>query len=138
MSEHVAVLNVGGILLVTVPANLDETAVIPLQEDLSARILETAAHGDVIDITAVEVIDTFVGRRLSVIASVANLLGARPLLVAMRPAVALTLAHLGVELDDVAKPAISTPAWQRSGPAARQGLRGGDLRMAAHTRSVHP
>ncbi|MEU6994962.1 hypothetical protein ABZ953_30435 [Streptomyces sp. NPDC046465] len=62
----------------TVPANLEETAVVSLQEDLSARILETDAHGVVIDVTAAEVIDTFVARRLSVIASVANLLVARP------------------------------------------------------------
>lgn len=103
MSEHVAVLNIGGILLVTVPADLDETAVRSLQEDLSARIVATAAHGVILDVTAVDSVDTFVGRRLSVIASVASLLGARPVLVGIRPAVALTLVQLGVELHDIAK-----------------------------------
>ncbi|MFB7560930.1 STAS domain-containing protein [Streptomyces brevispora] len=74
-----------------------------LQEDLSARIVDTAAHAVVIDVTALDPVDTFVGRRLSVIASVANLLGARPVLVGMRPAVALTLVQLGVELGDITK-----------------------------------
>lgn len=101
MSEHVAVLSIGGILLVPVPANLHETTVLSLQEDLSARIIDTTAHGVVIDVTALDSVDTFGGRRLSVIASVANLLGARPVLVGIRPAVALPLVQLGVELDDI-------------------------------------
>ncbi|MFC8230718.1 STAS domain-containing protein [Streptomyces sp. NPDC057287] len=103
LSERVAVLSVGGVLLVTVPADLDESTVVSLQEELSARIVEKAAHGVVIDIAAVGFVDTFVGRRLSLIAAVAVLLGARPVLVGMRPAVALTLVHLGVELNDIAK-----------------------------------
>ncbi|MFI8008380.1 STAS domain-containing protein [Streptomyces sp. NPDC086010] len=102
---HVAVLNIGGALLVSIPSHLDEEAVVSLQEELSAQIVDRAAHGVVIDITALDVVDTFVGRRLSTIASLAHILGARPVLVGMRPAVALTLVQLGVDLEGVAKAA---------------------------------
>lgn len=101
MSEHVAVLNLGGILLVTAPTDLGEETVVRLQEDLCARIVETCAHGVVIDITGVDVIDTFVARRLSTIAAVAKLLGARPVLVGIRPQVALTMVQLGIDLHDL-------------------------------------
>lgn len=78
-------------------------AVLCLQDDLSARIVERAARSVVIDVTALDSLGTFVGRRLSVIASVATLLGARPVLVGIRPAVAPTLVQLGVELDAITK-----------------------------------
>lgn len=103
MSERVAVLGIGGVLVVTVPAFLDEETVVALQEELCARIVEKGAHGVVIDITALDVVDTFVGRRLSTIASVANLLGAQPVLVGMRPVVALTMVQLGLDLDGIDK-----------------------------------
>ncbi len=73
------------------------------QDDLSPRIVKRAARGVVIHVTALHSVDTFVGRQLSVIASVANLLGARPVLVGIRPAVALPLLQLGIELDDITK-----------------------------------
>jgi anti-anti-sigma regulatory factor len=113
MSEHVAVLNIGDILLVTAPADLDETAVFSLQEELSARIVETAAHGVVIDVTALDSVDTFVGRRLSVIASVANLLGARPVpwsasaLPSPRP-----WSNSASNSTASPRPAISMPGWE--------------------------
>ncbi|MFI8008378.1 STAS domain-containing protein [Streptomyces sp. NPDC086010] len=103
MSAHVAILSIGGVLLVTVPADLDETALASLQEELSSQIMKKGAHGVLIDITGVQVVDTFVGGRISVIASVARLLGARPVLVGMRPAVAQTLVQLGVELDGITR-----------------------------------
>ncbi|MFD0305243.1 STAS domain-containing protein [Streptomyces sp. NPDC127119] len=103
MNEYVAILRIGGVLLVTVPAGLNDTTLVFLQEKLSQQIVKKAAHGVVIDITAVDTVDTFVGRRLSLIASVTVLLGARPVLVGIRPAVAVTLVQLGLELDDIAK-----------------------------------
>ncbi|WP_404200059.1 STAS domain-containing protein [Streptomyces tauricus] len=103
MSEHVAVLGIGRVLLVSVPADLDEETVVTLQEELCARIVEKGAHGVVIDITALDAVDTFVGRRLSTIASVASVLGAQPVLVGMRPVVALTMVQLGLDLDAIDK-----------------------------------
>jgi rsbT antagonist protein RsbS len=103
MSENVAVLAVGDVLLVVVPGALDETMVLRLQEELCVQIVEKAARGVVIDITGLDVVDTFVGNRISSIASAAGMLGARPVLVGMRPAVAQTLVQLGVELSGVAK-----------------------------------
>ena len=67
---------------------------------LSAQVVEKGAHGVLDDITGVQVVDTFVGGGLSVIASVARLLGAHPVLVGIRPGVAQTLVQLGVELND--------------------------------------
>ncbi|MFD9586194.1 MULTISPECIES: STAS domain-containing protein [unclassified Streptomyces] len=103
MSERVTVLRMGSVLLVIVPSGLDEATVVTLQEELTTRIAQVAAQGVVLDITAVDVIDTFVSRRLSLVASGAVLLGARPVLVGMRPAVALTLVQLGIELHGIAK-----------------------------------
>ncbi|MCX4417328.1 STAS domain-containing protein [[Kitasatospora] papulosa] len=100
MSEHIGVLNIGGVLLVALPSDLNETAVASLQEELSAQIVEKGAHGVLDDITGVQVVDTCVGGGLSVIASVARLLGAHPVLVGIRPGVAQTLVQLGVELND--------------------------------------
>lgn len=99
MSEHIGVLNIGGVLLVALPSDLNETAVASLE--LSAQIVEKGAHGVLDDITGVQVVDTFVGGGLSVIACVARLLGAHPVLVGIRPGVAQTLVQLGVELNDI-------------------------------------
>ncbi|MET9930483.1 MULTISPECIES: STAS domain-containing protein [unclassified Streptomyces] len=96
-----AVLSIGGVLVVVVPAVLDDAAVVSLQEDLSFRVADKGARGVVIDLSAVDVVDTFVGRRLSLIASVAGMLGARPVLVGVRPTVAQTVVRLGVGLDDM-------------------------------------
>ncbi|MFF6836443.1 STAS domain-containing protein [Streptomyces sp. NPDC012438] len=96
------VLSIGDVLVVIVPAVLDDAAVIALQEDLSFRIVDQAARGVVIDLSAVDMVDTFVGRRLSLIASVAEMLGAHPVLVGVRPTVAQTVVQLGVDFDDMA------------------------------------
>ncbi|MFC8587360.1 STAS domain-containing protein [Streptomyces sp. NPDC057217] len=94
-----AVLGIGDVFVVVVPAVLDDAAVISLQEDLSFRVVDEAARGVVVDLSAVDVVDTFVGRRLSLIGSVVEMLGARPVLVGVRPDVAQTMVRLGVDFD---------------------------------------
>ncbi|QMU77212.1 STAS domain-containing protein [Streptacidiphilus sp. PB12-B1b] len=101
MSERVPVLRVGQVLLVSIQTDLDDQAVMLLQDDLAARVVETGAHGVVIDITAVEIVDSFVGRMLATIASISRLLDARTVVVGMRPAVAITLVELGLSLGGV-------------------------------------
>ncbi|MFE4550787.1 STAS domain-containing protein [Streptomyces sp. NPDC056785] len=101
MSEQVPVLQIGQVLLVSIQTDLDDQAVMALQDDLSARVVETGAHGVVIDITAVEIVDSFVGRMLATIASISRLLDARTVVVGMRPAVAITLVELGLSLGGV-------------------------------------
>ncbi|WP_370447685.1 STAS domain-containing protein [Kitasatospora sp. SolWspMP-SS2h] len=92
----------GEVLLAVVPAALDDKAVMVLQKELAHRIVDTVARGVVIDISGLDFVDTFIAGRLSALATAAALLGARPVLTGMRPAVAQTLVHLGVELHGIA------------------------------------
>ncbi|QIQ05878.1 STAS domain-containing protein [Streptomyces liangshanensis] len=101
MSERVPVLRIGQVLLVSIQTDLDDQAVMLLQDDLAAKVVETGAHGVVIDITAVEIVDSFVGRMLSTIASISRMLDAETVVVGMRPAVAITLVELGLSLGGV-------------------------------------
>ena len=101
MSERVPVLQIGQVLLVSIQSDLDDQTVLNLQDDLAARVVDTGAHGVVIDITAVEIVDSFVGRMLATIASISRLLDARTVVVGMRPAVAITLVELGLSLGGV-------------------------------------
>jgi len=101
MSDRVPVLKIGDVLLVSIQTDLDDEAVVNLQDDLAARVVESGARGVVIDITAVEIVDSFVGRMLATIASISRLLDADTVVVGMRPAVAITLVELGLTLDGV-------------------------------------
>ncbi|MFF7847295.1 STAS domain-containing protein [Streptomyces sp. NPDC007910] len=94
-----AALGIGDVFVVVVPAVLDDAAVISLQEVLSFRVVDEAARGVVVDLSAVDVVDTFVGRRLSLIGSVVEMLGARFVLVGVCPDVAQTMVRLGVDFD---------------------------------------
>jgi rsbT antagonist protein RsbS len=99
--DRVPVLKIGDILLVSIQIDLDDQTAMQLQEDLSDRIVETGAHGVVIDISALEIVDSFIGRMLSTIASVSRVLDAETVVVGMRPAVAITLVELGLSLRGV-------------------------------------
>ncbi|MER6440221.1 STAS domain-containing protein [Streptomyces sp. NPDC001185] len=101
MTERVPVLQIGQVLLVSIQTDLDDHAVLLLQDDLAAMVVESGAHGVVIDITAVEIVDSFVGRMLATIASISRLLDAQTVVVGMRPAVAITLVELGLSLGGV-------------------------------------
>jgi rsbT antagonist protein RsbS len=101
MSERIPVLQIGDVLLVSIQTDLDDRAVVHLQDDLAARVVATEARGVVIDITAVEIVDSFVGRMLATIASISRMLDAETVVVGMRPAVAITLVELGLALGGV-------------------------------------
>ena len=101
MSERVPVLRIGDVLLVSIQTDLDDQAVLNLQEDLAAEVVDTGARGVVIDITAVDIVDSFVGRMLATIASISRMLDAETVVVGMRPAVAITLVELGLSLGGV-------------------------------------
>ncbi|MFD6418663.1 STAS domain-containing protein [Streptomyces sp. NPDC060194] len=101
MTDRVPVLAIGDVLLVSIQTDLEDQMVLNLQEDLSDRVTSTGARGVIIDISALEIVDSFVGRMLATVASICSLLGARTVVVGMRPAVAMTLVELGLSLDGV-------------------------------------
>jgi rsbT antagonist protein RsbS len=99
--DRVPVLKIGDILLVSIQIDLEDQTAMQLQSDLSDRIVETGAHGVIIDISALEIVDSFIGRMLSTIASISRVLDAETVVVGMRPAVAITLVELGLSLNGV-------------------------------------
>ncbi|MFI0941473.1 STAS domain-containing protein [Streptomyces sp. NPDC021020] len=101
MIDRVPILKIGDDLLVSIQVDLEDQMVMDLQEDLSQRIVDTGAQGVVIDISALEIVDSFVGRMLATIAAISRVLGAETVVVGMRPAVAMTLVELGLSLGGV-------------------------------------
>jgi rsbT antagonist protein RsbS len=101
VTERVPVLKIGDVLLVSIQVDLEDQIVLDLQEDLASRIVESGARGVVIDITAVEIVDSFVGRMLATTAAISRMLDAETVVVGMRPAVAITLVELGLSLGGV-------------------------------------
>ncbi|WP_246179222.1 STAS domain-containing protein [Actinomadura decatromicini] len=99
--DRVPILKIGGVLLVSIQTDLQDQTVLALQEDLSERIVATGAHGVIIDITAVDIVDSFIGRMFATIASMSRLMDAETVVVGMRPAVAITLVELGLSLGGV-------------------------------------
>jgi len=99
--DRVPILKLGDLLLVSIQVDLDDQSALALQEDLAQRIVNDSAHGVLIDITALEIVDSFIGRMLSTIASISAVLDAETVVVGMRPAVAITLVELGLSLGGV-------------------------------------
>ena len=99
--ERVPILRLGSVLLVSVQIDLQDDTAVALQEDLADRVVETGASGVVIDISALEIVDSYIGRMLVTIASIVRVLGADTVVTGMRPAVAITLVELGLSLDGV-------------------------------------
>jgi rsbT antagonist protein RsbS len=99
--DRIPILRIGDILLVSIQVDLQDRIALNLQEDLSQRIVDTSAAGVLIDISALEVVDSFVGRMLSTIAAVSRVLDAETVVVGMQPAVAITLVELGLTLTGV-------------------------------------
>ena len=99
--DRVPVLKIGDLLLVSIQVDLEDRLATQLQEDLAERIVSTGAHGVIIDITALDIVDSFVGRMLATIASMSRVLDAETVVVGMRPAVAITLVELGLSLPGV-------------------------------------
>ena len=99
--ERIPILKMGKVLLVTIQVDLQDQVALGLQDDLSAMIERTGANGVLIDISALEIVDSFVGRMLASISGIANVLDATTVVVGMQPAVAITLVELGLSLDGV-------------------------------------
>ncbi|ACZ85250.1 STAS domain-containing protein [Streptosporangium roseum] len=99
--DRVPVLKLGDILIVSIQIDLQDQSVLALQEDLADQVVATGARGVIIDITAVEIVDSFIGRMLATIAAISRMLDAETVVVGMRPAVAITLVELGLSLGGV-------------------------------------
>ena len=99
--EHIPILKMGEYLLVTIQVDMHDRLAMTLQDDLTARIVEVRAKGVLIDISALEIVDSFIGRMLADIAAMSRVLDAETVVVGMRPAVAITLVELGLSLTAV-------------------------------------
>ncbi|GAB4057733.1 STAS domain-containing protein [Catellatospora paridis] len=99
--ERVPILKIGSVLLVSIQVDMQDQMALQLQEDLGQRIVDTGCKGVIIDITGLDIVDSFVGRTLSTIASISKVLDAETIVVGMRPAVAITLVELGLSLNGI-------------------------------------
>jgi rsbT antagonist protein RsbS len=99
--EKIPILRMGRFLLVTIQVDMHDRLALQLQDDLTERIVKDRAHGVLIDISSLEVVDSFIGRMISNIAAMASVLDARTVVVGMQPAVAITLVELGLSLTGV-------------------------------------
>ena len=99
--ERIPILKMGSYLLVTIQVDMHDRLAVALQDDLTARIVDTRAKGVLIDISALEMVDSFIGRMLADIAAMSRVLDAETVVVGMRPAVAITLVELGLSLSGV-------------------------------------
>jgi rsbT antagonist protein RsbS len=99
--ERIPILKMGNFLLVTIQVDMHDRLALALQEDLTERIVSARARGVLIDISALEIVDSFIGRMLGNIAGMAQLLDAETVLVGMQPAVAITLVELGLSLPGI-------------------------------------
>jgi rsbT antagonist protein RsbS len=99
--EQIPILKIGDCLLVTIQVDMHDRLATALQNDLTEKIVATKARGVLIDISALEMVDSFIGRMLNNIASMSRVLDAVTVVVGMRPAVAITLVELGLKLTGV-------------------------------------
>jgi rsbT antagonist protein RsbS len=99
--ERIPVLKLGDFLLVTIQVELHDELAMTLQDDLTHKLAQTHARGVLIDISALEIVDSFIGRSLAHIAGIARVMDATTVLVGMRPAVAITLVELGLSLKGI-------------------------------------
>jgi rsbT antagonist protein RsbS len=99
--ERIPILKMGEYLLVTIQIDMHDRLAMTLQDDLTSKIVSARAKGVLIDISALEMVDSFMGRMLGDIAAMSRILDAETVVVGMRPAVAITLVELGLSLKGV-------------------------------------
>ena len=122
---RVPILQMGDCLLVTIQADLQDRAAVSLQDDLASKIEASGARSVLIDISALEIVDSFIGRMLAGISGIARVLDTATVVVGMQPAVAITLVELGLSLYGV-----------RTALNVERGMR--LLRLAAEERALDP
>lgn len=99
--ERIPILKMGEYLLVTIQVDMHDRLALTLQDDLTTHIVTDQARGVLIDIAALDIVDSFIGRTLGNIAAMARILDAETVLVGMQPAVAITLVELGISLRNI-------------------------------------
>ncbi|PHM06656.1 STAS domain-containing protein [Nostoc sp. 'Peltigera malacea cyanobiont' DB3992] len=99
--ESIPILKMGNFLLVTIQVDMHDRLAMTLQEDLTNRITQTHAHGVLIDISGLDIVDSFIGRILGNIARISRVLDTETVVVGMQPAVAITLVELGMSLTGI-------------------------------------
>jgi rsbT antagonist protein RsbS len=99
--EQIPIMKIGDCLLVSIQVDMHDRLAMTLQDELTNKVVETRARGVMIDISALEIVDSFIGRMLNNIAAMTRVLDAVTVVVGMRPAVAITLVELGLQLTGV-------------------------------------
>jgi rsbT antagonist protein RsbS len=99
--DRIPILRIGRLLLVTIQVDMHDRLALTLQDDLTARIVSDKARGVLIDISALDIVDSFIGRMLGNIAAMARILDAETVVVGMQPSVAITLVELGLSLPGI-------------------------------------
>ena len=99
--ERIPILKMGEFLLVTIQVDMHDRLAMALQDDLTGAIVKNLSRGVLIDISSVEIVDSFIGRMLSNIAAMSRILDAETVVVGMQPSVAITLVDLGLSLPGV-------------------------------------
>jgi len=99
--DRIPILKMGEYLLVTIQFDMHDRLAIALQDDLAEKIVAARAKGVLIDISALDIVDSFIGRMLAQVAAMSRVLDAETVVVGMRPAVAITLVELGLSLPGV-------------------------------------
>jgi len=115
--ERIPILRMGAFLLVTIQVDMYDRLAMNLQEDLTNKIVEVGARGVLIDISSLDIVDSFIGRMISSISTMSKILDAQTVVVGMQPAVAITLVELGLSL-----PGVRTALNVEKGMALLQGL----------------
>jgi rsbT antagonist protein RsbS len=127
--EHIPILQMGDFLIVTIQVDMYDRLAMTLQDDLTNRISQTQARGVLIDISALEIVDSFIGRILGNIAKMSRVLDAETVVVGMQPAVAITLVELGLSFTGI-RTALNVEKGMAGLQAALQD------NSAAHTRAA--